>query len=422
MTWQPAPRGNRKTVIIGFDFGTHSTKVVFRVRGRPEGRIAKFDTPAPGYPVLASPSLVRYLNGQLFFGTQALRQSGGQLFRSLKVRLLLNGQQKEESYPAGLDARSLATAYFAWAFQQLKTSLRDVIDGSLSLNVAAPMGVFEVSDLKTKYLQIIQAAWNVSFADQPIPINQGISAAKVAAIFTPLLKETILGPEHRRFGVLPETIAPVVSLSLDPLMKPGIYTIVDTGAGTTEMSVFHAGWPGADQKVLCYQDETILLGGNDLHAAARLSDSLKRDAEVNRITGILEKRYRQIWQRGYHVDSAIELSKDRWKDLTLVLSGGGTRHAAVKRRLSGADPVPKWPGYKSSFNVCRHVPGTLEIRNGTGNDEGSMFAVANGLAIERAKWPVYFEPNEIEPLVATQKIDEKPERYFWSEERRPRWV
>lgn len=143
-----APRGNRKPVIVGFDFGTHSTKVVFRLRGGADGRIAQFDKPASGYPILASPSVVRFLNGQLFFGTQALRQSGGQLFTSLKVRLLLEGQQNEEPLPAGLDCRSLATAYFAWAFQQLRISLRDFIDGGVLLNVAAPMSVFEVSELK----------------------------------------------------------------------------------------------------------------------------------------------------------------------------------------------------------------------------------------------------------------------------------
>lgn len=123
------------------------------------------------------------------------------------------------------------------------------------------------------------------------------------------------------------------------------------------------------------------------------------------------------------MDAAIELSRDRWKDLTLVLSGGGTRHAAVARRLGGANPVPPWPGYETSFEVCRHVPGTLEIKAPMGDDEGSMFAVANGLAIERRNWPIVYEPHQIEPLTPTDRTEQKSKSYWWSsDENRPRWV
>ncbi len=405
-------RGNRKTIIIGFDFGTHSTKVVVRERGRADGHIARFDESSEGYPCYASPSLVRSVENRLFFGTEALRTSGGKLFSSLKVSLLPGFNYGTASFLDELDSPALVAAYFAWAFQQLRGSLKEYSEANLFLNLAAPMSHFENSELKNRYLRIIQAAWNLSFVEQPIPIYQGIRSSEAARIVGPLLEAPVLGPEHRRFEVLPETIAPVVSLSLDPWMEPGMYMIADMGAATTEMSVFHAGETGAEQKVLCYQDETMLLGGTDLHLAEQLEERQQR-VEIDRIVRRLEKQYPRLWQLGYQLDAPNHRSRERWKKLTLVLSGGGTRHEAVANRLSGVNPMQPWPHCDTRLNVCRHMPGTLELESEMDDDDGSMFAVANGLAIERRHWPVVFQPDQIERVTPTEEVEKKPQGYWY---------
>ena len=409
-------RGNRKTLIIGFDFGTHSSKVVFRERGKPDGRIVRFDEHADDYPSCASPSVIRQVRNKLFFGTHALKTSGGTLFRSLKVSLLTDSKRLPAARSHELDSDSLVAAYLTWAFQRVRSSLRSGKSANAFLNIAAPMTHVENPKLKARYLRIVQAAWKLSFDAQAVRIEQGITVVEMARMLRDVVSDSIEGTEMRRFDVLPETIAPVVSLSLDPFMRPSVYAIVDMGAGTTELSVFHAGEPGADQKVLCYKDKTILLGGNDLQIAERSTGNSK----VTRIVNRVEREYRQIWERGYSVDSASPLSQRRWKDLILVLSGGATRHVMLDRRLRRANPVPKWRGYTTSFEACRHVPGTLELDNQMTIDDGSMFAVANGLAIERKKWPEVFQPREIEPL--TEPKQETRERNWWEEEPRPRWV
>lgn len=405
------PRGNRQTLIIGFDFGTHSTKVVFRERGREDGQIAQFDEPADGYPSFASPSVVRHVRGRLYFGTEALIDSDGQLFRSLKVSLL-PGQHIGGTFPDGLDNRTLIAAYFTWVLQQLRRNLAEYSEANALLNLAAPMSNIVDPALRTQYLQMVQAAWTLSFGEHPVSIVQGIPATEVARILTPLLDEPILCPERRRFEVLPETIAPVVSLSLDPWMEPGMYMIIDTGAGTTEMSVFHAGDVGEDQRVLCYCDETMLLGGNDLHLAERLPVDAK-PAEIEKIIQRLQKQYRRIWHVGYERDAPNHVSRQRWKSLTLVLSGGGTKHELVADRLSRVNPIMPWPMDETKLAVCRHVPGTLELETEMDDDEGSMFAVANGLAIERKHWPKVFQPDQIESLDRTEEVADKPEAYWY---------
>lgn len=410
----PSPRGNKKTLVIGFDFGTHSTKVVLRERGKADGRIARLDESVSGYPPFASPSVIRQVGDTLLFGTAALRASGGPLLSSLKVSLLSKANRNAVALSGRLNNETLVAAYFAWAFQQLRNTFASEEYSNEFLNVAAPMDHIEDARLKSKYLRIVHAAWQLTFEAHTSPIRQGISVSELSDLLGPLMAAPVPGPQERRFDVLPETIAPVVSLSLDPYMKPCIYAIVDMGAGTTEMSVFHAGDPGADQKVLCYKDKTILLGSNDLQLAVQTNG--KADAIVAR----LEREYHRIWEHGYNIDAANPLSKRRWKNLTLVLSGGGTRHSVVANRLSATNPVPQWPDYKTSYDVCRHAPGTLELAHGMSKDDASMFAVANGLSIERKKWPEVFEPHEIEPLTAPEPPKPRPD---WGDtEYRPRWV
>jgi len=76
--------------------------------------------------------------------------------------------------------------------------------------------------------------------------------------------------------------------------------------------------------VLCYQDETMLLGGDDLDRAERL-DEPRQSLKIAEITKRLGDKLRQLWQLGYQVDNPIPCSRKRWKELTIVLSGGGTR-------------------------------------------------------------------------------------------------
>lgn len=406
-------RGAGKTIVIGFDFGTHSTKVVVRERGRVEGFIASFDDACDGYPQLASPSLVRCENDRLYFGAEALRRTGGDLFRSLKVNLLAGVDAgRFASFP--LDSSTLVAAYLAWAFQKLRRSLPQYADSRVFLNLAAPMSHVERPQLRDKYLRILQAAWMLSFGDGECEVDQGVALGEARNVIEGLFKSPLEGPESRRFEVLPETIAPVVSLSLDPWMAPGMYMIVDAGAGTTEMAVFHAGGAGADQRVLCYYDETMLLGGNDLRLAERYEGS-ERMATIEQVVRQMVSHYCRIWQLGYRLDAPNHRSRQRWKQLTLVLSGGGTRHEEVAVRLEGRNPMHPWPDHETHYEICRHAPKTLESPPDMHDLDRSMYAVANGLAIQRMRWPIVFQPHEIAPLPPTEEVLDKPLAYWYLE-------
>lgn len=398
------------TVVIGFDFGTHSTKVVYRVRGERMGRIIQLDVPISGYPSAAAPSLVRCVDGKLFFGTDAKLGFGGNLYSSLKISLLPN-VRCPQAFPRGMDNRILVVAYFWWAFQAARDALSDIENANILVNVAAPMAYCENEQLKSTYLMIVQAAWKLAFEDRQL-IWQGISSDRVLDRIGSVFDIPVQPPEERRFEVLPETIAPVVSMSLDPLRAPGMYMVIDTGAGTTEMSVFHAGEFGIDQKVLCYFDDTMLLGGNDLHFAESCG-STRREHLVQEITTRLAKNYKQVWYKGYCCDKNNHLARKRWKELTLMLSGGGTRHVSVQNVLCMTNPVILAPKDAVMPSVNWHHPGMLEQMDDVKNEHLPFFAVANGLAIERVHWPKIIQPHEVEVLAHTECNTDKPMGYWY---------
>jgi hypothetical protein len=87
----------------------------------------------------------------------------------------------------------------------------------------------------------------------------------------------------RRYEVLPETVAPIVSLSEDPRMEPGMYLMVDMGAGTTEISINQVVRDNENSeiaKINCYFDRSIRLGGDDFDDLAGRSERVQAGAAL----------------------------------------------------------------------------------------------------------------------------------------------
>jgi hypothetical protein len=61
-----APQRERKILVdVGFDFGTHSTKVVIRRRDSNAPRVIPIEPSTVGYPWFVTPSLVRLRDGHV---------------------------------------------------------------------------------------------------------------------------------------------------------------------------------------------------------------------------------------------------------------------------------------------------------------------------------------------------------------------
>lgn len=406
----PPVSRSTSTVLIGFDFGTHSTKVVCRERKRSgmDANIVVFDRPSPGYPLTASPSLVCVDRGKLYFGSEALTRKSGKVYHSLKVELIPGMRRPRSEFPEGLDSKLLIAAYLAWAFQRVNENLGEFQDAKKLLNISAPMDHFKSEELCKSYLSILQAAWNLGFEEfESTPIEQGIESHALRSIIEPLLAAPLDSESMRPYGVMPETIAPIISASLNPLSKPGMYAVIDMGAATTEVSIFHIGERGYDQKVLCYQDTTKLIGGNDLNSKTN------RVKAVEEVIQKVKKQFTEAWFKGFQVDFYNHVAKQRWRQLSILISGGGTLHPEVRAFLDEFNPKAFWEAQGDLVGPVereRHLPASLSVASGT-SEELSLYAVANGLAIDEKRWPIIYK--DIDPL-PPQAPEGKPDTY-WGE-------
>jgi hypothetical protein len=224
------------------------------------------------------------------------------------------------------------------------------------------------------------------------------------------LTQEPLPQETRLFDVLPETVAPIVSLSTNPQMVPGTYIMVDAGAGTTEMSSNHVNEPGAEQKIACYWDKSIVLGGDDFQRCDELSCEDSRTIESERLIDIFRRTFKETCWGGYNLDKDCVPARQRWKSVRVLLAGGASRRHEVRKYLSRALPIPPHLIGEVEYLVHWHVPANLIPK--LDPLDAALLAVAHGLSIERQKWPIYFQPREMGPLPPSP-VPDCPEGYWY---------
>jgi hypothetical protein len=418
-TLPPPVRGSApKAITVGLDFGTHSTKILLRLRNAEKAQLLRIDKPREDYPWFASPSLVRVVDGRVYFGSRALEASGGRLYRSLKVRLLAPDPTDgfDQAFPPGLTPDLLVACYLSWVMGRIRLAIKEYFSHGaprLFVNVAAPMNHIENASLKSRYLRIVQTAWESVFGESPCPAQQGMPVAQTAHPFASWLEKDVPGRETRQFEVLPESVAPIVSLSLDPRLEPGMYMIVDMGAGTTELSVNHVGEPGADQRVLCYEDESIRFGGDNFDWVERAH---REESELTReVSGLVEqfmKTFRRTWCTAYQKDGRNPASRSRWRDFRVLLTGGGARRPGIERAIRLALPMPPWPVGELRYDVTWHEPTDIVLGVDDDSPPSALLAVAHGLSVPRQQWPVFFVPGEVGIQQAPEAIEQPPAYWY----------
>lgn len=392
-------RIRRRRATIGLDYGTHSTKVVHRFRHEDFGRILRVDEPADGFPLNAVPSDIREVNGKLFFGTNAVQMSGGDNYGSLKADLLAELDDEPE-LKERIDI--LTVSFLVWVLQSLYKREPNLKQDQPIIQISAPTAHAGQEKLKTRYLRLAHAVYNLAHQDTQL-FTQGMVYQQGAELVRPLLNASIPPKSDRRFFVMPETIAPIVSLQEEPHLKPGIHLLTDIGASTTEMSVFLVNDATADNKIVAYADLTEVRGGNNLIglAESKVGDSIRRLDEFLLAT---KRQANRVWEMGFRFDKASRTARTKWEELRIQLTGGGTKHKEIDSWFkSDVDPVKSWLHCDSRRSVGRHHPTTLRCESGFEDDDLSLFATANGLAIESQRWPRFFHEHEIEVLTGPSR-------------------
>ena len=237
---------------LGIDYGTSTSKMVFRDALAPGGEKAFAVVGQNGLRISSS---IKRTRTELWFGEEpAGDPDGAAWFHSTKMRVAgeVTGDYTRYCFgtqpmlPDGITARDLAigTLWFLMtvgqsAIQNYLRTLRRA-DPQIAITVGLPMSFFEAVHLRKTFLKLVLSAeW--LFRNTParsqwrIPISefkQFISSIDREFVHTPIRDADL------RDFIRPEAEAAMCLPAKSPSVGEGPYAEVDIGAGTTNASIF----------------------------------------------------------------------------------------------------------------------------------------------------------------------------------------
>lgn len=470
---QGAGTPQAKHVNIGIDFGTSSTKVVFREVLEGRSHVCGFHEGLLGYPSFALPSTIRVKDGHLSFGAEAERLAGGVAFRSVKICLgccagivpcrgcdagqLSEGRRGWFSLDAGgvrdtMDAHELVTLFLAYvigrAQQAVSARVGRVRTLKLTYNMCLPVDQFESGTGRDAFLRALFLAEKLAGR-----VTDGLSLAEARLAYRGALAAHPEVPsEGERVTYLqPESVAALMPFVLSRTAQEGLYGIVDVGAGTTDTAFFRLSrLPEPTMSV--YHARTEVVGGDDMDRAlfeaaagcrfgadgAASADVLQAirllKHELRRGTGLLvglgERQVElgpdEIWngtagvvdriftayQAAWRGAYRVEPIQSRWMDLRLFPIGGGARVFLIHDRFLREPPFAHVP-IPELIDLPR--PEDLswaELAAGE-REEPEMIAVAYGLSYHPAQFPTTWLPSEMGPPRVPRPPRDLPDLDEW---------
>ena len=374
-----AKRSKEKTpqrvrrVTIGLDFGTSSSKCMFREEG--EGRpfrIVGYDNSKQPWGHVLYPSTVSCKNGILRFGHLAEEADGLGVIRSFKMCLrCLSKEPGGESAAAGgtcsrclrerpgflgfgdveLSAEDISTLYLAVVLNHAIDRIRRVFGDAEPLRVlvnsAGPLDQLEsFGALGECFHRVVFFAINLAGrAKEKWELDAAIEALNQ-------VRQLDVPPRDQSpTVVVPESHAAITGYIRLPQSQKGLYGVVDVGAGTTDVAFF---WlqKEPEEKAWYYSAGSTPVGMDDIDLALApvltpLEGSLRAareglsSAEVLQHQALMKYVIKQMFQfhalvyddaRRVH---AIEQAwiKQGWAQYKLFLVGGGTRCTPVTNRF-----------------------------------------------------------------------------------------
>ena len=461
-----------KTVTVGVDFGTSSTKVIVSGVVPERHHLLTLGQKVAGCPDFAMPSAIQISEGRLYFGSSAEQdRPDSQTFRSFKICLACEyglapcrgcahrvSDQHRGQFNISVDgqdvvvrAHQLATWYLAYIFRLARNELEERWGQSFQFrtlfNVGAPI------DQHTQAVggEIFNKAafWAEKMANS---VWDGRPVKTLIEVYESISKTYSCLPteEERPTFVQPETAAGLMAFVTSPTAFPGLYGIFDVGAGTTDVSFFRLADSERDQpRIMAFYDaETAVVGADEVdRVIAELA--ICRLASVNASSipheSLLLACKRAKETLGQH--SSVTVSLD---STSVVLSRQEIEEAAsdeVKKMVSTyvqtahrsyrKEPyVNRWATYTlfslgggarlpmvehrlqqtrpSDYNRnIRHRRMTAPVNLEAPADAKANFdllAVAYGLSFPPVDFPKIFEPSDVEPLRVSLPKHSRPDR------------
>ncbi len=307
-------RRYERTLIVGVDFGTSSTKVVWQDLSENYFELFRWRPDLKGLESVLLPSTICVRADALVFGNSAPGK-GDFWLPSIKLCVLCRrnpsvcrcdgsiakcGQIQLPGTEAPVPAAALGCLFLAHVFQQVEQRLKQTFpndDIVLIWNIGCPMDHLDVVDSKSSWEKMAGVAMQLrGRVSNPAEVTLLREASALMRTFT-------LSAD-RNFLIQPEGMAAVKAFLESPRgPEEKTYAIVDVGAGTTEVSFFFNGGVrsrGGIPQPSYLADSTEAVGGG------------KFDTELA-----------EAW--GCDVETARRLKEDGGKQIPEVPSVGAIR-------------------------------------------------------------------------------------------------
>ncbi len=425
---QVIPPPLERTIIVGVDFGTSSTKVIWQDLGDNHFEVFQWHHSRNGLPSNLLPSTVMIRDGFIYFGLSSDDVRDGDVWLpSIKLCVLCrhdnsicrcnsaaarHGMVRPPDSGDSIAASSFACLFLAYVFQQVESSLAARFpDDELLLiwNLGCPMDHVDESSRKNEWERMAGLAIDLH-SDMSDPVQLSL----LAGVTRRLPTFAVPTPDDRNYFVQPEGLAAVKAFLESPHAESKSYAIVDVGAGTTEVSFFFYGHVmtevGRPLRPSYLADTTAAVGGGkiDLELAqawgCAVEDARRRKeagSPTAPVVGSIDEICSQYRRTSCEILRRNLLTgPDRRFDLFLI--GGGARLFVLTRALSNLSlPVGLVLEHRRRLTPPRSLKNHKEF-----NENWDLLANACGLA-SSVYWDYYptSESNPIPPKPVREKLD-----------------
>jgi Ethanolamine utilization protein EutJ (predicted chaperonin) len=409
-----------RTLVIGVDFGTSSTKVMLQDLSDNSFEVFRWQPAVKGIASALLPSTITLRDGSAHFGIppSGLHKTDVWL-SSIKLCVLCRGnvsicrcrnevaRNGEVFLPDSaqpVPAHAVACLFLAYVFREVENRVTARFPNAplvLLWNVGCPMDHLDVLDRQTDWEKMVGVAWQLhSQVSNPADVTLIAEATRLLDSFM------IEDRSERSYFVQPEGLAAVKAFLESPHAQSKTYAIVDVGAGTTEVSFFFNGRimtePGQPLRPSYLADSTEAVGGS------------KIDGELSQAwgIGIEEARQRKEADRSQipkvpsvgeicsqYERTCLEILKQRKllsphdKRFDLFVIGGGGRLLVLQQTLQHRHLPGKFVlESRQQLKPPKKLRDTAEFEN-----DYDLLANACGLA-SSLDWE-YYPPKEVRPMV-----------------------
>ena len=427
-------KGQVVDIVVGFDFGTSSSKVVLQTPYKLGARAIAVDFGPLGHaemPWLLPSSITEHGDGSLTLGHDA---GGEVLWRDLKIRLMGNGQPNARPHPLEEEHLARAAAFAGLALRAARrffltdeTERQHYQHDQLrwSLNVGIPSAGYDDQLMRDRFALVGRAGWLLSLSQAPPTVPRAADA---------IARAKTGDPTDVEIGVVPEVAAEVVGYAKSRQRRDGLHFILDVGASTLDLCAFVLHSDRGDDVYELLSADVRPLGLLALHdarmeAARRRppfdswpSDLVESIPEWEAVSDIPpETRERLRLADDSYVNTAARRVLLRMIDyvrhhrdphaagwrtgVPLFLCGGGSGHPAIPRTVALADSTGRrnWTGYQGLKATSLPVPPSLASNLPKGLFQRRL-SVAYGLSFPGINIGPINPPHAIENIEAPDRF------------------